>query len=64
MSLHESSLVAEGDKVAAEAVSYGKLASGRVYNNYYHFLIVVRDGKIARLNEYMDTYHAKDIFGL
>lgn len=51
------SLVAEGGKVAMEAESYGELRNGRVYNQQYHFLITVRDGKIEAVREYLDTQH-------
>lgn len=54
-------LTAEGDRVAIEAESYGKHASGKVYNNQYHFLMRVRDGKIVEWREYMDTMHANDV---
>ena len=56
------SMIAEGDKVAVEAESFAELQNGRVYQNLYHFLFWVRDGKIAEVREYMDTMHAKDIF--
>lgn len=51
------SLIAEGDKVAVEVESWGELGNGRVYNNEYHFLITVRDGKICEVREYLDTQH-------
>ncbi len=54
-------MVAEGDKVAVEAESLGVLANGRTYNNFYHFLITVRDGKIAAVKEYLDTMHTADV---
>ena len=54
-------MVAEGDKVAVEAESYGVLANGRTYNNFYHFLITVRDGKISSVKEYLDTMHTADV---
>jgi ketosteroid isomerase-like protein len=50
-------LIAEGDRVAVEAESYGELKNGRVYNQEYHFLITVRDGKISAVKEYLDTQH-------
>ena len=50
-------IVAEGDKVAVEVESFGELRNGRVYNNEYHFLLTVRDGKIAAVKEYYDTHH-------
>lgn len=50
-------LVAEGDKVAVEMESYGELRNGRVYNNEYHMLMTIRDGKISEVREYLDTQH-------
>jgi ketosteroid isomerase-like protein len=55
-------LTAEENRVAVEAESYVKLKNGRVYNNHYHFLIEVRDGKIDRIREYLDTMHTNAIF--
>lgn len=54
-------LVAEGDKVACEAESLGILPNGRKYNNEYHFLVTVRDGKVASVKEYLDTMHTADV---
>lgn len=56
-------MIAEGDKVAVEAESYGEFPDGRVYNNEYHFLIVVRDGKVHAVKEYLDTMHTAEIVG-
>ncbi|MGQ0699848.1 MAG: nuclear transport factor 2 family protein [Panacagrimonas sp.] len=55
------SMIAEGNKVAVEAESYGEFPNGRVYNNEYHFLVEVRGGKIARVKEYLDTMHTADV---
>jgi ketosteroid isomerase-like protein len=54
-------LTAEGDRVAAEAESYGETATGKIYNNLYHFLFEVRDGQIQAVREYFDTMHAKEV---
>ena len=54
-------ITAEGDRVAVEAESYGKHANGKIYQNQYHFLIEVRDGKIQAVREYLDTMHANDV---
>lgn len=54
-------MVAEGDKVAVEAVSQGEHISGQSYENDYHFLFEFRDGKLLRLKEYMDTEHVTDV---
>jgi ketosteroid isomerase-like protein len=50
-------MIAEGDKVAVEVVGDGRLRDGRRYQNEYHFLLTVRDGKIAAVREYLDTQH-------
>jgi ketosteroid isomerase-like protein len=55
------SMTAEGDRVAIEAESHGQHASGKMYNNHYHFLMRLRDGKIVRFKEYLDTEHATDV---
>lgn len=49
--------IAEGDKVAVEVESYGELQNGRVYNQQYHVLMTMRDGKISAVREYLDTQH-------
>jgi len=48
-------ITAEGERVAVEAESRGMHASGKLYNNLYHFLFLFREGKLVRLKEYMDT---------
>ena len=53
-----NSAIAEADRVAVEVESYGELQNGRVYNQEYHFLMTIRDGKIAEVREYLDTEHA------
>jgi len=45
----------QGERLAVEASGRGELANGKVYLNDYHFLFLVRDGKIALLKEYADT---------
>ncbi len=52
----------EGDRVALEAESYGVAGDGGVYNNEYHFLVLLRDGKIAQVKEYLDTMHTAHVF--
>lgn len=54
-------LTAEGDRVAAEVESNGETATGKIYNNLYHILFEVRDGKIQAVREYLDTMHAKEV---
>ena len=59
-----TSMIAEGNKVAAEAEFKAKTSTGVMYENSYHFLFVLEDGKVKRMKEYMDTFHAKATFGL
>lgn len=54
-------MIAEGDKVAVEALSEGEHVSGQVYSNDYHFLFRLRDGKLVELKEYMDTERVTDV---
>jgi ketosteroid isomerase-like protein len=54
-------MTAEGDRVAIEAESFGRHVSGRTYNNQYHFLMVIRDGKVREFKEYFDTMHANEV---
>jgi ketosteroid isomerase-like protein len=48
-------MTAEGDRVAIEAETSAVHASGKIFDNKYHFLMRLRDGKIVKLTEYMDT---------
>ena len=60
--IRPSAMIAEGDKVAIEAESFGEMLDGRTYNNRYHFLVTIRDGKVAHVKEYMDTQHVVQVF--
>lgn len=57
------SMMGEDDKVAVEAKSYGEMKSGKLYENAYHFLFKLRDGKICNVREYSCSYTANDCFG-
>ena len=54
-------MTAEGERVAVEAESFGMHINGKTYHQQYHFLMVIRDGKIHELKEYMDTMHASEV---
>jgi ketosteroid isomerase-like protein len=53
-------MTAEGDRVAVEAESFGKTSAGKLYQQTYHYLFIVRNGKIAVQHEYLDTLHLKE----
>ena len=53
----------EGERVAVEVQGKGVvIASGKSYDNFYHFLFVIKDDRIVEIKEYMDTLHAKCVF--
>lgn len=54
-------VIAEGEYVAVEAESRGPHVSGKIYNNFYHFLFHFRNGKIIKLKEYLDTEHVTEV---
>ncbi|GLT00013.1 hypothetical protein GCM10007897_13960 [Sphingobium jiangsuense] len=56
-------ITAEGERVAVEARSEGRLRTGARYANRYHWLFILRDGKIAVAREYNDTAHVKEVLG-
>lgn len=56
------SVTAESDRVSVEFEGHATLVTGTEYNNQYHFLFTLRDGKICRLKEYMDTLLVETAF--
>jgi uncharacterized protein len=48
-------ITAEGDVVAVEQTMSGTTLGGKAYRNEYVWIYELRDGKIARLFEHMDT---------
>lgn len=56
------SIIGEGDQIAAEVESYGETPGGRIYNNQYHFMFRLRDGKIQEAKEYLDPLHLHTVF--
>jgi uncharacterized protein len=57
-----NSVIAESDRVALEVVSYGELISGAIYDQQYHVLMRINEGKIVSIREYLDTQHVKQIW--
>ncbi|MGH8224302.1 MAG: nuclear transport factor 2 family protein [Woeseiaceae bacterium] len=56
-------LIAEGDQVAAQIDGRARTRDGRDYNNSYCNIYRIRDGKIVRIDEYMDTALVDAVFG-
>ena len=53
--------IGEGDMVAVEGIARGKSAKGRTYENYYHLMFELKNGKIQAIREYVDTLYAKEV---
>jgi hypothetical protein len=54
-------ITGENERVAVEVDGEAIHASGLPYNNQYHFLLTIKDGKILELKEYMDTQLAAKV---
>ena len=54
---------AEGERVALELEGRFEFPDGKVYQNCYHHLFVIRDGIIVCVKEYMDTAATIAAFG-
>src|ERR1700735_4966915 len=53
----------EDERVAFEATSYAvNKQNGRIYDNRYHHLMRIREGKILELREYQDTLLVFDVW--
>lgn len=49
------SATAEDDRVSMELQGHCELVNGKAYDNVYHWLFHIRDGKVCRMKEYLDT---------
>jgi ketosteroid isomerase-like protein len=57
-------VVAEGDTVVLQTRLRAQLPNGRRYDNAYCFLVTLRDGRIHRIREHLDTHQGLLAFGL
>lgn len=57
------SFTAEEDRVSCEATGRSTLVTGGEYNNQYHMLATIREGKICSLREYIDTKYTDAALG-
>jgi uncharacterized protein len=56
-------MTAEGERVAVEAETDSEMLNGRRYNNAYHFVFKLRDGKFIEVREYSCSHLAQGCFG-
>jgi ketosteroid isomerase-like protein len=57
-------VTAEGDRVAVESESFITLRGGKTYNNTYHWLLILEDGKVKCIREHTNTAYAREMFGI
>ncbi|HEY3240955.1 MAG TPA: nuclear transport factor 2 family protein [Acidimicrobiia bacterium] len=55
------STICEGNRLAVEAESHATTVDGQAYNNHYHDVFEVADGKIRVCREYYDTLHTAEV---
>ena len=60
--LQINAMTAEGERVAVEAETDSTMLSGKRYNNAYHFVFKLRDGKFTEVREYSCSFTAQDCF--
>ena len=48
-------MTAEDNRVSCEAQGHSTLVNGAAYDNQYHNLFYLREGRIYRIKEYIDT---------
>src|SRR6185295_7896996 len=59
-----TTLASRGPLVIGECDSRGTFADGRPYENLYVFVLEIKDGKVWRLREYMDSFYIAKLQGL
>jgi ketosteroid isomerase-like protein len=62
--LRVTSLASQGSLVLGEVEARGTFADDRPYENLYVFVIEIKDGKVWRLREYMDSFYVAKLQGL
>ncbi|MGW2049894.1 nuclear transport factor 2 family protein [Streptomyces sp. NPDC001858] len=59
--LKVTSTTAQDDRVVVDAESHGVSAADKVYDQRIVYVFQLRDEKIVRVREYLDTIHAVDV---
>lgn len=55
--VHISNIVSSGDRVMVESRSLGTFTDGREYDNLYAWAFDLKDGKVWKIREYMDSLY-------
>lgn len=59
-----TSIASKGPLVVGESTGKGTFADGRAYDNLYVWVLEMRDGKVYRLREYMDSFYIAKLQGV
>jgi ketosteroid isomerase-like protein len=59
-----TSIASKGPLVIGESIGRGTFADGRPYENLYAWAVEIRDGKVYRLREYMDSFYVARLQGV
>lgn len=62
--VHIDAMVSDGDRVMAETRAIGERADGKPYANRYAWAFELRDGKILKVREYMDSLYVARWFDM
>lgn len=62
--VHVDALVSDGERVMAETRASGQRADGKPYDNRYAWAFELRDGKILKVREYMDSLYVARWFDM
>ncbi len=59
-----TSIASKGSLVIGESIGRGTFTDGRPYENLYAWAIEIKDGKVYRLREYMDSFYVAKLQGV
>jgi len=62
--VHIDAIVSDGDRVMVESHSTGERADGKPYANRYAWAVELKDGKILKVREYMDSLYVARFFDM
>ena len=54
-------VIGKGDVVAVESHGSGHFKNGLEYKNNYCWVVIVKDGKVYEIREYMDSYYVSTL---
>jgi len=62
--INVTSIASKGSLVIGESTGRGTFTDGRPYENLYAWAIEIKDGKVHRLREYMDSFYVAKLQGV